>query len=589
MDQNTGTSAQGALRLEPSSSHFSYHSKQLSGEQEGVTEIEITFSSKVASIPKRTRVIWSEPSGEVHHKWSPGLNEGRQLNFKDTKTQHCTSRANESAPVVCLYKVNGENTVLFALSDAVHESKLSYQITDEGTLECGITLFQETWESIKNYTVILRIDRRPLPMQKCLKDCARWWDRFIPGSIGDIPEGAQAPRYNIRGKLNQVSLEQIEEISERAKELGFETFSFGAGWPEISSIEPASGALEDLKTYCECLKEKGLKSLARVNPFICGDDIFEKYKHMLIGARDAIGELIDPSETFFDFRFPEVRKLVIGSCEHLLKTTGLDGMIITLPQGDEIDQVHHQEDPSQDFFSFNESLAKFLLDLRKSLRNIHPDVLIEVQQPTTGPHILKAANMVRAAHTGNSFTENRKRILDIRMLCGRVVPHSSPVAWNPSERIESAAMQMTHVLFGVPQVSAKLNKLPADHLDMLEWQLSFWSEHSDVILKGKLTALDPQNGFPLVLSVNKHKLLGAVYSNAVIPLPKELPRTIVLVNGTYRDHIILEHDQPLGPHDIEVRTCSGERLLQRCEDFGGGLNRIDVPISGSVTMKKVDS
>jgi alpha-galactosidase len=588
MKTESGVFEKGTLRISPIPPDFECHQKVLSGSPLGVTEIEICFRAIKPTTPKKCVLSWQEPMTEIHHKWVSGPNGNQHLDFKDTKAQHFDSRVHEHSPVLCLYKLNGNNTILFALSDAMHKGRLGFQVTEDGRLECSVTLFEENWEQIRDYSVIIRVDRRSRPMQECLRDCAQWWERLIPGSIGDLPEGAQNPRYNIRGKLSSSTLEDIDLKSSLALKYGLKSFSFGAGWPEISSLQPETEALDQLKTYCKCLRDKGMTSLARVNLTKCRSAA-ASMRNKLIGPRDAFGELIDPSEACLDYRYPEVRQMAIRSCEHILQYCQLDGLILNFPNDPIPETTHDQGDPAQDFHSSSEAFSVFLVDLKKALRNLHPDVLIEIHQPSTGPHMFKIANMVRASHCGSSFADNRMRILDIRMLSGRVSPHASPIFWNPSEKVESAAMQLTHTLFAVPQVAQNLQDLPTEHQNMLRFFLSFWTEHRDVILHGQLNALEPQNGFPLVSSLNDKKLLIAVYSNSLIQLPKNLPNVLLLVNGTYRDHVVLEHDERLGPYSMEVRSCTGEILLQRNEDFPEGLNRIDVPINGTITLKKLNS
>jgi len=586
MSLDTGTSKQGFLSLDPPTGPFRCHQRRLPETEKGVLEIEVSFESSSPAVPRRTHLTWYESLREIHHKWTPRSGGNRHLDFQDTQPQHFYSRADCSAPVVCLYKLNGDNTVLFALSDAMHECRLSIQVTKDERLLCGITLFEEDWDAISNYSVILRIDYRHLSMQKCLQECARWWEKSIPGGLGDIPEGATGPRYNLRGHLNSFSLPDIDRRGSLASNLGIETFSFGAGWPEISCIDPDPSALEDLKSYSTCLKEKGLKTLVRIQPDKPNPFEISLQNNTLIGARDALGELIDPNNSLLDFRYPEMRAKAINACTHLLKYCLLDGLIFCFPEPQGKQASNLSDDPSQDFHSTTEALSKFFIDLRTALRNVHPDVLIEIQQPTTSPHMLKFANMARAAYCGNSFAENRLRILDIRMLSGRAAPHSSPMIWSRSERVESVATQLTHTLFAVPQVSENLDALSHEHLRMLRWHLSFWSEHQDVILHGELNALEPYNGYPQVIATNKDKVLVAVYSNSVIQLPRDIPKTILLVNGTFRDHIVLDYEKNSEPYLMEVRSCTGELQNQYTFDLKAGLNRINVPINGYITLKE---
>lgn len=64
--------------------------------------------------------------------------------------------------------------------------------------------------------------------------------------------------------------------------------------------------------------------------------------------------------------------------------------------------------------------------------------------------------------------------------------------WELFEPVESAVLQMVNVLFAVPQISVRLERLSGTHRDMLRYWLAFWKEHRDVLLDGKLAPHHPE-------------------------------------------------------------------------------------------------
>ena len=80
-------------------------------------------------------------------------------------------------------------------------------------------------------------------------------------------------------------------------------------------------------------------------------------------------------------------------------------------------------------------------------------------------------NMLRASDCPYDALTNRMRTLDLRMMSGCGVVHSDMLMWDKSGSTENAARQITNVLFSVPQISVKLNDIPAEHMEMLKFYL----------------------------------------------------------------------------------------------------------------------
>lgn len=108
-----------------------------------------------------------------------------------------------------------------------------------------------------------------------------------------------------------------------------------------------------------------------------------------------------------------------------------------------------------------------LTDAMTSLTAINPDILIEFRQSYVGPSIRKYGNMLRVADCPNDAIMNRADIVNLRFTSGKTAVHSDMIMWNPEDRVESAALQFASILYSVPQISMRLECLPADHYKML--------------------------------------------------------------------------------------------------------------------------
>lgn len=282
----------------------------------------------------------------------------------------------------------------------------------------------------------------------------------------------------------------------------------------------------------------------------------------------------------FDPRFPEIRAQWVREYLHLLDSTGCDGFKI-----DFIDSIagaveNEPDDPRRDCTSVPAAVDAAMAAIHAALKNRNPEILIEYRQPYSGPHMLQHCTMMRAVDCGNSYPDNRQRIADLRLLSGRVPVHSDPITWHPGESVTSAALHMQHTLFSVPQVSVRLEAMPSSHLAMIKTYLSFWREHRDVITTGDLMPLEPHNMFPAILSRTDTKLLAGVFANTVVPLPRELPEQLLIVNATDRDRVVLELQADDRPRSVRITSAEGASRAPFEIALRTGVNAIDVSAGG---------
>ena len=556
---------------------------------DGIREFKIVISAKQPVCPAPTMIRWREPMHEIHYKWNPACYESRMLDVSNNSRHSFTSRINFAAPVICLHKINGENNVTFALSETLYATTLSSGISEYGYAECCVQLFCEPWPAITEYAVVLRIDRRRLPVHTCLRDCAAWWDAQIPGQSLPVTDAARAARYcdwyPFHGKFTG---QQTERQASLAKGLGMGTFCYEAGWADDElDYTPDARKYSDFRKHVEAIQRLGMPFILWVAPSFLNPVSRARFAKQLMGPRDSVGKIANPQKAHLDPRYPQVRAYIIETYARLLRDYGIDGLFLDFMECMGIQPADEPADPERDIQSVGAALDRLLRDLIESLRSIRPELLIELRQDYTGPRMLRHANILRAVDCGNCFADNRIRVLDMRLLSGSVPVHADPIMWNPQEPVESAAMQLTHTLFSVPLVSMDLEALPPDHLAMLRSYLDFWNTHRDVILDGDLQPLEPHNAFPVVLSRTPGKLLAAAYSNAVIPVTEPAPDTLLLVNATYADHLVLDVAAELGLRTLTVHTCTGAEVQHKDVRYGAGLLRIDIPPNGRACLERI--
>jgi len=212
--------------------------------------------------------------------------------------------------------------------------------------------------------------------------------------------------------------------------------------------------------------------------------------------------------------------------------------------------------------------------------------MIEFRQNYIGPLMKKYGNMLRATDCPNDAVENRIRTIDVRLLSGQTAVHSDMIMWNPNEPVERAALQFINILFSVPQISVRLDQIPEEHVQMSSFWLSFWREHRDVLLEGKLSPGRPDFLYSIIRAKAGQKQIVCVYEDIVVNIGNTLPETLIIVNGTLQSRLVLEFAQDLGQVEMETRNCLGQVIDDRDDSLQAGLQRLDIPASGIVTIKR---
>jgi alpha-galactosidase len=226
-------------------------------------------------------------------------------------------------------------------------------------------------------------------------------------------------------------------------------------------------------------------------------------------------------------------------------------------------------------------------DIIARLTAIKPDVMIEFRQSYTGPAMRKYGNIFRVGDEPNNAQGNRIGSMLLRALSGNTALHSDMVMWHYEDTVESAAMQLIHALFTVPQISVRLDDVPESHVAMIRRYLTFWCEHRDVLLDGRIEPHQPQHTYPVVISETETKVAAAAYANGFVPLPTVKGRQIVLANGTLESRVVIELSDALGERRLQTWSCTGEPLIDEKRDFTAGLHSLPISPAGTATISGI--
>jgi alpha-galactosidase len=555
--------------------------------ESGVELVHLRIESDEAARPPVFRLSWSHPLVSVHGFWHSGAGYDKSLRVDWGKGVY--SKATSGAPVGCLYDLEDRNRLTFALSDALNPATFHAGVHEEsGEVNCWVRLFDEPLGPLGVYEAALRLDTRDLPYHEALSDVSRWWAHLPGYEPAGVPETARLPMYSTWYSFHQdLDPGRVEEQCRLAKELGCEAVIVDDGWQTTSNErgyaytgdwEPALEKVPDMRAHVDRVHALGMKFLLWYSvPFVgLHSRAWHRFSGMLLEEIERLGAgVLDP-------RFAEVREFLIETYESALREWNLDGFKL-----DFVDSfgTSRETGGGRDYDGVPEAVDRLLEDTIVRLRRIKPDVMVEFRQSYVGPLMRKYGNMFRAMDCPNDAVENRMHTLDIRLLCGDSATHSDMLMWHAEDPAPSAALQLVNVLFSVPQISVLLDRIPPEHVEMLRFWLGFWREHRDVFLDGALEPLHPEAIYPVVLARTESKLAAAAYGNAVVSLEGQFPATLLVVNGTLEEGVVLYLADDAGTRGLEVRDCRGRVTRKDSIALETGLHEIDVPPAGVAVLK----
>lgn len=579
--------ARHELRLRPAPDPFRAEWRLEKGTA-GLELLHLRLTSDRPAVPPPLELAWLHPLVRTHHLWHPGALYRRFLP-PDFEPNTAVTRGTRYAPVMALFDGGGDNALTFALGDGRHAAVLSAGVNEEtASVDCRVRLFTEPVPPAAVHELVLRLDTRPLPLHACLRDVADWWAAQPGCAPVPVPEAARLPVYSTwYGFHQRLSPGGIEEQCRLARDYGFASVIVDDGWQTdderrgyawCGDWEVAPGKLPGFAAHVRRVQQMGLKYLLW-------------FSAAYVGVRSSAwgrfrGMVLDPDESrdwhVLDPRFSQVREHLAGTWERFVREYNLDGF--------KLDFIDTFAPPAgrplaagggRDTDSLSEAADLLLAKAVGRLRAVRPDLLLEFRQPYVGPRMRAFANMLRSFDAPADFASNRIHVLDIRLLSGGTPAHADMVMWHPADPVESAALQLLHTLFAVPQVSVLLDRLPADHQAMLRFLLDFWRGQRDVLLDGELEPLAPELFYPVVRARTRGKLLAAVHGrHQCVPLAGELPERIILVNGSTEGRVVVDAERDAGRRRLTVFTCTGERVREAVQPLGAGPQACEVPPAG---------
>lgn len=561
------------------------------GEEPGIEYLDVAMAAATPMRPSPVTIHWEYPVINVHQRSC----SAPQTKLCGMGRPRISASAAHEAPVWSMFDYAGINKLTFAVGDAINTCELSAQHAEEtGCVTCRIVLLMDPVPPLTAYRTTIRFDARPLPYFDILSGVSAWWAAMPAYRPAPVPEHARLPMYSSWYSFHLgITPDAIEAQCRLAKALGMESVIVDDGWQTedknrgyawCGDWEAAPGKFPDFRAHVARVHALGMKYLLWFSvPFVgVHTKAYGRFKDKFLNP-DPEGKrqwfVLDP-------RFPEVREYLIGVYERCLREFDLDGFKLDFVDCFTThDATKDAFGDGRDYQSVPEAADRLLTDVIARLRALKPDVMIEFRQSYIGPAMRKYGNIFRVGDEPNNAGGNRVGSMLLRALSGNTAVHSDMVMWYYGDTVESAAMQLIHALFTVPQISVRLDEVPASHIAMILRYLAFWREHRDVLLDGRIEPLQPQHAYPVVISETKDKVAAAAYANGFVPLPAVGKRTVILANGTLENRVVIELPEALGARRVRVWSCTGECVMDEMRELGAGPHALPIPPAGTAVVE----
>ena len=522
------------------------------------------------------------PLTDAAHLWTPNCRTKRIIDAEwRTKNQ---TMMTIGAPVACVFNEDEKNRYTFASSETKKTTNLEVGV-DEHTS----SIFAKLKIGLKQYTnknehtvKILFIDD-DIMYNEALDYVRLWWEKDIKSVVP--PESAKMPVYSTWYNFHQkITDDALVKECHLARDMGFEMIIVDEGW-ETSDAgggfyycgdwEAASSKIKNMASFVKDVHSAGLKCLLWFSiPFVgYKSKAWEKYKDKMLYKIDRLGTgVLDP-------RYPDVREYLISTYENALKNYDLDGFKLDFIDRFTIIDENKITD-EMDYVCVQEAADRLMTDVISRLKSIKEDVLIEFRQSYIGPEMRKYASMFRVNDCPNDFVSNRIGICDIRLISGNTLVHSDMLMWNDEEISENAAKQILNSIFGVIQLSKKLETMKENHKKMTSFWIDFAIKNKKVLLDSKFYAYEPQNLYPVIKAFDEKDEIIAVYSKNKVINP-DLNKNVKIINAT-SDNVIYVKSDAQKDINVCVKTCEGETYFEGKLSICEGVNCIKVPVSGLI-------
>lgn len=551
--------------------------------ENGILFVDVKMVQEEKAVPEQFSVTWKINATDCCAVWNSFV---RNHTIRpDWGGVDAISRLASGMPVQQITAFDSRNKICVAISDVDTPSKISMGYCEEtAEVLCEAVFFTLPTNAVESYSARIRIDMRSIPFYDSIYQTAFWWENECGYESAFVPESARMPMDSLWYSFHQnLKRDEILEECRLSKELGTETVIIDDGWQTDNSYRGyaycgdwavCENKMGDMASLVDEIHKIGQKVILWYSvPFVgLYSEKYEEFKDYFL---DKSGNERD----FFalDPRYKKVREYLCGVYKKAVTEWKLDGLKLDFIDSFVLRGKSLEYDEKRDYQSLEDGIHALMSEIKAELTAINSDILIEFRQSYVGPSIRKYGNMLRVGDCPGDVLANRSQIVNLRMTSGKTAVHSDMLMWNETDSVENAAMQFANVIFSVPQISMLVKKLPQEHIEMLRFYISFWKEYRNVLLDGKLTAMNPENDYSQACSTLDNTAVVAVYTNNVVDAQTD---TTVIVNASGFDSVIVKNAVN---KSFTVKNCKGEVTADGT--VKNSVEEICVPKAGVVIIK----
>lgn len=546
--------------------------------------LTVNMTLPEAQIPEPFKIEWNFSAKDVYSTWSPSLSDIHGLAFEWGKLEN-KSRLASWMPLQQLVSPKGNNKLCISVSDVDTPMSIRTGLREEdATFACEIEFFIFPTAATDSYSAVVRLDMRDIPYYDSICDASDWWENDCGYTPACVPEHARLPMDSLWYSFHQeLDRDEILKECKLSKALGMETVIIDDGWQTddnnrgyayCGDWKVAPKKMGDMATLVDEIHKLGMKVMLWYSVPYVGmySEKYEEFKDMFLDDAGNAG-----TSFALDPRYKKVCDYLTGIYADAVKNWNLDGLKLDFIDSFLLKGKSLENDPRRDYQSLEIAIHALLSEVKSTLTAINPEILIEFRQSYVGPSIRKYGNMLRVGDCPCDMLKNRVNVVKLRLTSGKTAVHSDMIMWNTDDTPENAALQFVSILYSVPQISMRIDKLPESHYRMLKYYISFWKEWRDVLLDGKLTAKNPESEYSTVSSVLGDKAVITSYTDSVIPVSVN---QTVAVNGTAGDSLILKGAKG---KQYKVVNCMGDEISKGTVE--SALEEISVPTSGMIFVE----
>lgn len=549
-------------------------SLELIGEKDGIYEYKFTCkaSGETITVVTHTECI------NCFTVWNHTVDFDRQLR-PEWFSSKCISSVLKGVPYHSLVGQDGNNVLAIVVSDVKNRLEIKTGLHEEdSTVTCKIVFNIPVKDG--SYEAVIRLDTRSIPYYECIYSASDWWKNEYGYTCSYVPETAKMPMYSSWYSFHQMlTPEEIVKECKLAKKMGMDTIILDDGWQTddvqrgyafCGDWKPAKAKVGDMKQLAESVHTEGMKIMLWYNIAFMGEhaENSKQFEGMYMGEKVSGRYTLDP-------RYAKVREYLTDLFVTAVKDWNLDGLKI-----DFVDSFIRSENDvitdGMDFPVLEDAVEELIKSISENLYRINPEIMIEFRQNYMGPAMRKYANIFRVADCPDDSLRNRIGVINLRLTAAESAVHSDMLMWNYNEPVEIAAKQIINVLYSVPQISVRIERLNPEHYKMLEFYLSLWIKYRKLFIDTKIVPESPETNYSKVVSKTDDSMMCVLYSDNTLKLDC---KDTVAVNGTSKDKLYVESEVSA---EYTVYNCMGD--VVSVGTLEKGLSLINVPVSGVVVL-----